>query len=759
MDSNAQHYDSSCAFCEQPIDGSAVVNRRDRLFCCAGCATAHDMLSGDSGYGPAPELLSKYEHLVVATAAEGFQRYSSTAALWEVSLPAIHCTSCLILLERMPEWLEGVTDVRVSFSAKRATVHFNPELVSISVVAAWLDFVGYPPSLITAKRQHSSEVMKLGIAGFAMGNAMMSAFPEYFGLDAQGHSELLILFRYSTAFFATVSLIIAGRFYLESAWKAIRGRTWSLDIPIAIGMTALWGWSSVLLVQGTSGGYFDSLSGLIFFLLLGKFLQRRTYAAFSFERTVNDFLPLSVFCVNRGQFVRLGDLQEGDTIELAKGGIVPAEVHALSDVEIDYSFITGESQLVAVKAGDTLMVGGKILSEGLRATVAKKAQSTSVEQLWKDDAPDTGWVSSKMTAWFTLTVIALAIVGGLVWWDIDPTRAIEISVSVLIIACPCALSLAAPFAYGTAAGVLSKYGIFLKSGRGVEELAKTKHIAWDKTGTLTGQNIAGDLELHRREWSGELASIVARSAHPIAVGIRRALDAEILPEAITQWREVSGEGIHARDIHGRTWFVGSGAGCGRPAGPTYAVCDGTLVALYRPSAAYRTELTLVFRELENLGITHHLVSGDAPRELPQEWHASFADRIHFERSPEQKAQLITPLENCLFIGDGLNDIDAMKSAAIGLAVVEGKLGYFPKSDGILFADQLHQFTHVLRYSKRMVATVKAAYILSLIYNITGVVLALLGHLSPVIAAVLMPLSSISVVLFVVLFAWGFAPKD
>ncbi len=748
-----------CTFCEQPLEGSALVMRLDLEFCCAGCATAHDMLSGDSGYGPSSELLSKYEHLVVATAAEGFQKYSSTAALWEVSLPAIHCTSCLILLERMPEWLEGVTSVRVSFSAKRATVHFNPEVVSISVVAAWLDFVGYPPSLITAKKQHSSEVMKLGIAGFAMGNAMMSAFPEYFGLDAKGHSELLILFRYSTAFFATLSLVVAGRFYLESAWKAIRGRTWSLDIPIAIGMTALWGWSAVLLLNGTSGGYFDSLSGLIFFLLLGKFLQRRTYAAFSFERTVNDFLPLSVYSVNRGQFVRLGDLQEGDTIELAKGGIVPVEVHALSEVEIDYSFITGESEPATAKAGETLLVGGKILSEGLRATVFKQAQSSTVEQLWKEELPDTGWVSPKMTAWFTIIVIVLAIVGGLVWWNIEHTRAIEIAVSVLIIACPCALSLAAPFAYGTAAGIMSKFGVFLKSGRGVEELAKTEHIAWDKTGTLTGQNIGGALELHRREWGGELASIVARSAHPIAAGIRRALDAEIIPEAITEWCEVSGEGIYAKDHNGRTWFVGSGSGCGKPVGPTYAICDGILVALYRPSAEYRTELAQLFSELENFGITHHLISGDTPRELPQEWRTTFAHRTHFQCSPEQKAQLISPMENCLFIGDGLNDIAAMKSAAIGLAVVDGNLGYFPKSDGILFADQLRTFAHVLRYSKRMVATVKAAYLISLLYNLTGVVLALLGYLSPVIAAVLMPLSSISVVLFVVLWAWVFAPKD
>jgi len=749
----------TCEFCEQPIEGLAVVKRANREFCCSGCATAHEMLHGDSGYGPSPELLSKYEHLIVTSEAEGLQKYSSTAVIWEVSLPAIHCTSCLILLERMPEWLHGVNDVRVSFSAKKAHISFDPTQISVPVVAAWLDFVGYPPFLITKKHTNNGEITKLGIAGFAMGNAMMSAFPEYFGLDTSGSSELLLFFRYSTAFFATLSLIVAGRFYLESAFKAIRGKTWSLDIPIAIGMIALWSWSFVLLIRGTSGGYFDSLSGLIFFLLLGKFFQRKTYAAFSFERTVNDFLPLSVFSVDQGQFIRIGNLKKGEIIELVAGSIVPVEATANDAFQIDYSFITGESEPVIGEAGARLLVGGKLLDHGLRATVEKPAQSSTMENIWKETLPDTGWVSPRLTAIFTITVLVLSVIGALIWWQIDASRAIEIGVSVLIIACPCALSLAAPFAYGTAAGIMSKLGVFLKSGRGVAALAGAKHIAWDKTGTLTSQNLIGTLKVLLPECSTALAAIVARSTHPVAQGMYTRLQTEVSNDVkIKDWNELPGKGICAVDAQGRNWFVGSGAACGRPEGPTYALCDEELVAVYESSVRYRAELASLLTDLLSQGIQHHLISGDVPRELPEEWRTVFGESIHFECPPEKKAALIAPLEHCVFIGDGLNDIEAMNKASLGLAVVEGKLGYFPQSDGILFAEHIDQFPKVLRYAKRMAFSVKAAYLLSLMYNLTGVLFALLGLLSPVFAAVLMPLSSITVVLFVVFAAWVFAPK-
>lgn len=756
QDSNLDSH-KHCDFCEQPIDGGLIIERHENSYCCTGCATAHEMLSGANIHGPGPELLTKYAHLVVAEEAEGLKIYDGTHGSWQVSLPAIHCTSCLLLLERMPEWLEGISEVRVSFSAKRATIAFNPEILNLPILAAWLDYVGYPPSLVNNKQENSNEVTKLGIAGFAMGNAMMSAFPEYFGLD-QNHDALLTFFRYSTAFFATISLIVAGRFYLENAYKAVRGKTWSLDIPIAIGMLSLWGWSAVLLGSSTNGGYFDSLSGLIFFLLLGKFIQRKTYAAFSFERTVNDFLPLSVFHVDSGRFVRLGDLGVGDRVELAQGSIIPLELEAKMPTEVDYSFITGESEPILCQEGDTLLMGGKILKGPIRAKVLHAARSTEVEGLWRDSAEQTGWVSPRVTAIFTLSVLVLALGGGIAWWYIDSSRAVEIAVSVLIIACPCALSLAAPFAYGTATSRLSKLGIYLKNGKSMDRLARVVQIAWDKTGTLTGQNLKGELHLIRTDFNGEFKAIAARSAHPISQSISEALGTHALGNFDT-WEEFTGKGILATDAQGVEWRIGSGEFCHRPMGPTYLLRDGVEVGNYLQGMQYREELTQVFSELQNSGVQHHLISGDSPRELPQDWQSVFGRHLHFNQRPEDKASLLQTLNQCLFVGDGLNDLEAMEAAEVGLAVVEGDLGYFPKSDGIIFAEALPVFPRALGYSQKMRQVVRWAYLLSLGYNLSGVVLALLGLLSPVIAAVLMPLSSVSVVLFVVLFAMFFAPKS
>ena len=750
----------NCHFCEQPITSGLKIESDNRAFCCNGCAMADAMLNNRQAVGPGQKLLQRYAHLVVAGAQESLQVYNADQASWKVQLPDIHCSSCLILLERMSEWLEGVLDVRVDFSAKRATIQFNPETLSIAVLAAWLDYVGYPPSLISEKERKRQDFSKLGIAGFAMGNAMMSAFPEYFGLDSQGHVGLLTVFRWSTAVFATLSLVVAGISYLQNAFKAIRSRQWSLDIPIAVGMIALWSWSVYELLAGLSGGYFDSLSGFIFFLLLGKMLQERTYAAFSFERTVKDFLPLSVYCQRVEGFLKLDQLVPEDNITIQEGGIIPITVKVKKPISIDYSFLTGESVPVDLDVGQTAYQGGRVLHKPLLGEVLENIAEQSTSDLWKEeDYGTTGWVSASITAWFTRTVLILSFFGGLVWYFVAPDRAVEIAVSVLIIACPCALSLAAPFAYGTASALLSKRKLYLKSGRAVADLAAVQVAMWDKTGTLTQKGLdKSELSLTSEDAAAVLF-IANTSIHPVAQSLVTSLSGIAFqrPQKFFEIREISGKGLEAKGRDSTVWRIGSGNWIGQPPGPTYIEKNGEILGAFTPEWTYRP-LRSMFKSLDKMGVTNVLISGDQPRDIPKEWKQFFEDRLHFSCSPKEKRALVEQYKRGMYLGDGLNDVEAIDAALVGLAVVDNVLGYFPKGNGVIFSEALPNLPEFLRYAKRMKRWTKGAYLLSLFYNIAGIGFALTGQLSPVVAAILMPISSITVVLFSTAGAYLLAPK-
>jgi Cu+-exporting ATPase len=504
--------------------------------------------------------------------------------------------------------------------------------------------------------------------------------------------------------------------------------------------------------------YFDSLSGLIFFLLLGKFLQEKTYAAFSFERSIEDFLPISVFSEDRGEYIRLAALVEGERINIPTGTVVPVLSEAVMEGSLDYSFVTGESIPQKIKEGSTVYPGATNVGGTLVALVMDSPKSAQIEGLWKEDVTETtGWVEERTTAIFTITVLILALAGGILWYFEVPERALEIAVSVLIIACPCALSLAAPFAYGTASGVLAKSGLFLKSAIGIETLAAVRKVYWDKTGTLTHQPKSEQLSFLTEQQMQAVKAIVARSTHPIAQSILSQL-AEVQPATLMHWQEHVGLGLEGVGEDGKLYKIGSGKWLGLPEGPTYFLEDNLHLGSYEPNWGYR-QITQMLLELRNRGLQNHLISGDSPRELPVEWKEVFMERVHFNCTPIQKSSLIDPKEASLYIGDGLNDVEAMASATIGLSIVDGELGYFPKSDGVIDAKLLHKLPFMLSYSKRMVRLVHNAYFFSLLYNLLGVAFALLGWLTPVIAAILMPLSSISVVLFSVIGARMMAAKS
>jgi Cu+-exporting ATPase len=333
---------------------------------------------------------------------------------------------------------------------------------------------------------------------------------------------------------------------------------------------------------------------------------------------------------------------------------------------------------------------------------------------------------------------------------------LEIAVSVLIIACPCALSLAAPFAYGTAAAKLAQHNFYVKSGRVLASLASVQTLFWDKTGTLTRRGKkSSDISLAKED-AAVLRGILDRSTHPVAQAMLDAIgDGERL--ALEDWEEMVGSGIVARDGQGNVWRIGSGRWLHLTEGLTYVMRGDDILWQWEPQWTYRS-LGPMFEQLKAKGKNLHLLSGDRPRKLPEGWERYFGSNQWFEQRPEDKMRRVAQVEHSMYLGDGLNDVEAMAAADVGVAVVEDVLGFFPKGNAVIFASALVGVPNFLRYARRMKNWVRGAYALSLTYNLIGLGFALSGALSPVVAAILMPLSSITVVLFSVLGAYLWAPR-
>ena len=764
---------SSCHYCNQDAETATQVIQDELIFCCNGCAVAHQMVQ--LGELPSESVLEKkttqYEYLNAVDDLPGLDLMDQGWAKWKISLPAIHCSSCLILLELLPTWLKGVQEVRVQFSEKEATIHFNNEQITRARLAAWLDFIGYPPEVKgkeSPKAKNRKRVMELGIAGFAMGNAMMSAFPEYLGLGSDTEAPLVIFFRYSTAIFATASLLIAGRSYLESAYKVLRMKSVNLDVPISVGMLAIWFWSAYQLLTGLGSGYFDSLAGLVFFLLMGKWFQERTYAAFSFERDIDDFLPLAVFSESKGTYTKLANIVEGEELRISPEGVVPVKSTLLSDQAwFDLSFMTGESLPVQKFKGDTLWPGSTALENGANILAAEPYQKDHLQSAWTAEAAgqsQTGYLPTWVSKYFTITVLTIALIGGITWYFIDPSRTVEIAAAVLIIACPCALSLAAPFAYGHGSHLLKDKGLFFKSSYSVSVLGRMKNWIWDKTGTLSEQGHwtavqntpAQDIN---EEDMGRIISMTATSLHPLSKTLNYFYAEELgyAPVPMDQIQEVIGKGITAVDTNGAAWTLGSShflTELGVPNIPEVSTTwvgvavNGVLHYQFNFEGAYRKHMDSVFEKLASTGCAHHLVSGDTPVELPSEWQPYFKDSSHYKQLPAQKKTYVDGLDNTVFLGDGLNDIEALGTADLGIAVVEENLNYFPKCSGVIQSQALTHLPHMAKFSTQLANLVQIAYLVSLLYNVAGVAFALSGALTPVVAAILMPISSITVVALV-----------
>ena len=825
---------ASCFHCGDPCPDDSFI-QAEKVFCCRGCVVVHDLLA-ESGLGQFYEL-SRHPGVRVRRPADDAPErwaYLDDPALQQrlldftdgkvsritLRIPAIHCVACVWLLENLFRLHPGFGESRVNFPQREVSILFSPEQLPLSRLVELLASIGYEPQLTLGELEKAPadplakrRWLQVGVAGFAFGNIMLFSIPGYFGLNTLGSTSLTTLFGYLSLVLAAPVLFYSASDYWRSALISARQKVLTLDVPIAVGLAAIYGQSAFEILSGRGAGYLDSLTGLVFFLLCGRAFQLKTHERLAFDRDYKCFFPLSVRRrnVNEIETVALSHLRVGDRLLLRNGELIPADVRLVSGGAcIDYSFVTGESEPVNRQAGDYLYAGGQQVGGSIEVETVKPVSQSYLTSLWNHEAfkkerPDNlNSLTNRYSRRFTRVVIALGL-GAALFWLVQGqgARGLKAFTSVLIVACPCALALAAPFALGTAQRLLGRSQVFLKNVLVLERMAQVDTIVFDKTGTLTStrtsdvsfQSLAGPLTTEETQW---VAQLVRHSTHPHSVRIGEFLQALAVNQpadknvgdtadrnvcatgqvpGCNEFLEQPGLGIsanaqgHKVQLGSKGWLSSSGVGFPVQALPAGSASQLAIDGKYRGAFVLTNSVRPDGeRLLDNLGEHFELalLSGDNERERDR-FAALFGQsaKLRFNQTPLDKLGFIHDLQaggkQVMMVGDGLNDAGALKQSNVGVAVVEKVGAFSPASDVILEADQIPHLFQILRFARASTRIVRWSFSISAVYNVVGISIAAAGLLSPLVCAVLMPLSSVTVVLFACgLTAWtakrsGFKP--
>ncbi|MBO6537684.1 MAG: heavy metal translocating P-type ATPase metal-binding domain-containing protein [Balneolaceae bacterium] len=786
---------SSCYHCGETCNDEPLM-LEDKTFCCEGCKTVFQILNEHnmcSYYqfderagntvtsGIARKRFEYLQDIDVEHKLVDFKNGSTTSVTFFI--PNIHCTSCVWLLENLGNIDSGILKGTVNFMKRTVTFLYDDASTSLRAIVELLTTIGYEPNLTLDQldKKESGTIdrslwLKLGVAGFCFGNIMLFSFPEYLKMDQSGSSEM---FRY---FFGGLNILLSlpvlfysSIDYLKSAWAALSQRGVNLDVPISIGLLTLFGRSLYEILSGTGAGYFDTFTGFIFFLLIGKVVQQKTFARLSFDRDYKSYLPISVIKLigTSEESIPVDKLEIGDRVLLRNQELIPAD--AVLDSEqaaIDYSFITGETEPVSVVKGTKVFAGGKIIGCNAEFLIAKKVEHSYLTQLWENEAftkrAEEKIITSfadRISPHFTLTVLAIAIVSLLVWLQIDASKAFTIFTAVLIVACPCALALSTPFTLGAAVNILSLNGLYVRSSNVLEALSRATTFVFDKTGTITESEksevrfIGTDLSEDEKIF---VKSTVKQSIHPLSKIITKSLTQETkLPNFV---EEIPGKGLKAHFgkvvvLIGSKSFLAEHSSSSI-SGFVNTNSAGSLVHVmisdsYKGAFLLENKLRDGIQDvLATLGRQQdvYLVSGDNEAEGKKLKEAyPFWTEMLFNQSPVQKLEVIDRLhqkkEHVVMIGDGLNDAGALKASDFGIAISDDMSSFSPACDAIAESASLKNLATLVDFSRSAFRIIVASFGISLMYNLTGLGFAITGNLSPLVAAIIMPLSSVSVMAF------------
>lgn len=724
-----------------------------------------------------PELEGKYDFLEHEDIVEKLVEFNDgDTQIVNLYIPHIHCSSCIWILENLNKLNKFIGNSQVNFPKKSVQIQYNSEKTNLKSIVKLLTSIGYEPyisldDLDKPKRDvDRSLIYKIGIAGFAFGNVMFFSFPEYFEVSEYWLDQYKPLFRWIMFGFSLPVVFYAAQDYFISAFKILKTKSLNIDIPIALGIATLFIRSTVEIVFDIGSGFFDSLTGLVFFLLLGKFVQQKTYNYLSFERDYKSYFPIAVTKLegNTETNIQVSTIKAGDRLLIRNAELIPVDGILMNgQANIDYSFVTGEEKPVSKSSGDKIYAGGKQVGSSIEMTADKSVEQSYLTQLWSNEAftqqkADTyRTLLDKISKHFTLAVLAIASISTVAWLFIDPSMALNVFTAILIIACPCAIALATPFTMGNLLRLFGQKGFYLKDIKSLEQLTDIQHIIFDKTGTLTKNEkaeIVFEGETITEEDLGLLKNTLKNSNHPLSRQLYDFLQSQDIM-TIDDYEEHVGKGIQAT-INNHDVKLGSHSFVGAPENQsTFETAvhyknDEQYKGKFVFKTSYREGVQDLFHRLKQ-DYKLAVLSGDntgekeflerfLPTETPLYFNQKPEDKLNYIRARQSKNSKIA------MIGDGLNDAGALKQSDLGIALSENINVFSPACDAIMDAKKLSLLPDFIHAAHQGIKTIKMSFVLSFIYNAVGLYFAITGQLEPVIAAILMPLSSISIVGFTTL---------
>jgi len=775
----------TCYHCGDNI-GLSHYQLDGHVFCCLACQGVYTILNKNHltnyyRYNVHPGKEMKHDQQTdfhyldeerIVTQLVDFKDDNKTIV--SLYIPHIHCSSCIWLLENLYRINPFVVGSRVDFLKKQLRITFLHQQLSLKQLVELLKSIGYPPliSLLDATKQEQRKKQqdllgKIAVAGFCFGNAMMISFPEYFGM-ADFEKKYAQLFGCLNLLFTLPAMMYGGQDYFTSAFKSIKQKALNLDVPLALGITVLFIRSCYDIVSGTGSGFSDTLCGLVFFLLIGRWVQQRTYHHLSFERDYRSYFPIAVTCLESGKekTKTLAELQVGDRILVRNNEIVPADALLLQGTAaIDFSFVTGESTPVKKVWGEIIYAGGKQTEQAIELEVVKTVSNSYLTELWnhQDERDQQGGFrtfSNQVSRYFTIVLLALAL-GVALFWGIqhETKRAWDAFTTILIIACPCALALSSPFTLSSLMNLFDKWGFYLKHTEALEKMAMIDTLVFDKTGTITNttmQAVSYQGTLEDRE-KLLVYSVCRNSNHPLSRLITQFLERQGInqPFVLDHYKEIAGKGIKAQ-IGNEQILIGNAALTGHATDQTvstkvFILIDGVPKAYFSFAQKWRPGLSQLLHQLSQT-FNLHLLSGDTDGDKTTLMELfPHSDQMHFNQGPKDKQHYLKNLQNngkkVVMLGDGLNDAGALKQANLGIAITDDTNNFSPACDGILKGEALSKLPLFFKLAKQGMYIIYACFVISIAYNSIGLFFAAQGKLSPLFAAVLMPLSTFTIIAF------------